>query len=136
MADATRERRRELWRLIYLEGQSDAEVVERLAEQYDVPEETIQEDLETVAEWLPDFELPDKVDHFSLRQELRENRKRLHAMAQAAQEQGQLELELKIRREIRREVNTDMTLAEYVRDEEDARSKDMEELLEESRKIG
>lgn len=120
------ERRQRTWELLYFEGRSRAEVTAELAAEFGVTEGTIREDIDSMAEWLPELTYePNKFVRAASRlQELRKRRRRLHAMAQAAAEKDDLRLELDIHRELTRTLTLDEEMSDKVEWDMDQRRLD------------
>lgn len=100
MRPELRDRRRETWKLLQVDGLSEKEAVAELAEEYDVSEETISEDIRSMEEWLPEISRSAREAELSLVYELEETRQRLYAMAEEAEQEDDLQTELKIQRTI------------------------------------
>jgi len=103
MRSETRDRRKKTWELLQIEGLSEEEAVTTVAEEHDVSESTVSEDIRNMEEWLPEISRSAREAELSLLYELEENRQRLHEMADEARDNDDLSMELKIRRSI---VNT------------------------------
>jgi len=100
MRPELRDRRRETWRLIHIEGISEKEAIAELTEKYGVSEATISEDIRSMEEWLPEISRSAREAELSLVYELEETRQRLYAMAEEAQKEDDLQTELKIQQTI------------------------------------
>jgi predicted DNA-binding protein YlxM (UPF0122 family) len=105
------ERRRRIWRLLVEDDLSLNEIIETVIEDFETTPETIEEDLESLGEWLPELDLLREVPGIALLAEIRQNRQRLHQMAERADEQEDLVQERKIRSEINRSLNIERQLA-------------------------
>ena len=103
MRSEIRDRRKRTWELLQMEGVSEEEAVTTVAEEHDVNEPTVSEDIHNMEEWLPKISRSSREAELSLLYELEENRQRLYEMADEARDQEDLRMELKIRRSI---VNT------------------------------
>ncbi|WP_336361944.1 hypothetical protein [Halalkalicoccus salilacus] len=104
------ERRRRIWRLLVEDDLALGEIIETVADDFDTAPETIEEDLETIDDWLPELDLLREVPGIALLAEVRQNRQRLHQMAEQAHEQDDLTQERKIRSEINRSLNIERQL--------------------------
>jgi transcriptional antiterminator len=100
MRPELRDRRRETWRLLHVEGISEKEAIAELTDEYGVSEGTISEDIRSVEEWLPEISPSAREAELSLVYELEETRQRLYAMAEEAQKEDDLQTELKIQQSI------------------------------------
>lgn len=105
------ERRRRIWRLLVEDDLALGEIIETVADDFDTAPETIEEDLETIDDWLPELDLLREVPGIALLAEVRQNRQRLHQMAEQAHEQDDLTQERKIRSEINRSLNIERQLS-------------------------
>lgn len=105
------ERRRRIWRLLVEDDLALGEIIETVADDFDTAPETIEEDLETIDDWLPELDLLREVPGVALLAEVRQNRQRLHQMAEQAHEQDDLTQERKIRSEINRSLNIERQLS-------------------------
>ena len=103
-------RRRQIWRLLVEDALALGEIIETVADDFDTAPETIEEDLETINNWLPELDLLREVLGVALLAEVRRNRQRLHQMAEQAHEQDDLVQERKIRSEINRSLNIERQL--------------------------
>lgn len=104
-------RRRQIWRLLVEDDLALGEIIETVADDFDTAPETIEEDLETIDDWLPELDLLREVPGIALLAEVRQNRQRLHQMAEQAHEQDDLTQERKIRSEINRSLNIERQLS-------------------------
>ena len=100
MRPELRDRRRETWRLLHIEGIPEKEAIPELTEEYGVSEATISEDIRSMEEWLPEISRSAREAELSLVYELEETRQRLYAMAEEAQKEDDLQTELKIQQTI------------------------------------
>lgn len=67
-------------------GKAFDTVVADLAAAFDVDEETLQDDVDTIDEWLPRLDITRDVGGISLLAEVRSNRQELHQLADQARE--------------------------------------------------
>lgn len=100
MRPELRDRRRETWRLLHVEGISEKEAIAELTEEYGVSEGTISEDIRSMEEWLPEISRSAREAELSLLYELEETRQRLYAMTEEARKEDDLQTELKIQQTI------------------------------------
>lgn len=110
MPSSQRARRRRLWERYLLRGEPREEVVPELATEFDVAEETIEDDIATVADWIADLDLVRAEDGLTLIAELRANRQHLNQLADMARDEGELTEERKVREEINRSINIERQL--------------------------
>lgn len=106
------ERRRRIWQLLTQDDRSLREIIEVVADDFDTAPKTVEEDLETIEEWLPELDLLREVPSISLLAKLRQNRQQLHQMAEQAHEQDDLVQERQIRSEINRSLNIERQLSD------------------------
>ncbi|MDG5820248.1 HTH domain-containing protein [Natronococcus sp. A-GB7] len=114
MHSELRVRRHTLWKRYILEGDTYSEVSTELADEYEVTEDTIRNDLTTIEEWLPKLYRAREVHEASALLALQENRHRLQQMAGEAREAEALDLELRIRKELTRTLNREEELTPEV----------------------
>ena len=100
MRPETRDRRRATWKLLEIDGVSEAEATSTITAEYDVAESTVRDDINSMAEWLPEVSRSARVAELSLVYEVEETRKRLYEMAEEAQEDDDVSMELKIQQRI------------------------------------
>lgn len=112
MNENERTRRQTLWERHLLMGEPRDTVVAELATEYDVDEATIEEDLETIIEWLPKLDPLREVGGVAALAELRANRQHLHELAHHARKAGDITEERKIREEINDSLNLERRLRE------------------------
>ena len=104
------ERRRRIWQLLVEDDLSLGEIIETVADDFDTDPETVEADLETIDDWLPELDLLRDIPGIALLAEIRQNRQRLHQMAERARDQDDLVQERKIRSEINRSLNIERQL--------------------------
>lgn len=107
-----RKRREETWDLFAIKGLDYGDVVERLAEKYDVAEGTIESDIHRMDNWLPKLDETSQRSGVSRMRELQKNRQRLQQMALEARRDGDLSQELEIRRQIDRSAERHINLSQ------------------------
>ncbi|ADJ13938.1 PqqD family peptide modification chaperone [Halalkalicoccus jeotgali] len=107
-----RERRQRIWKLLTYEDQTYTEVVETVADEFEVDPDTVEEDIKNIDKWLYKLDVYRDVQGISLLAELRDNRRRLHQLAEILDEQGEFAEERKIRAEINRSINMERHLAD------------------------
>lgn len=112
MDDNERTRRQALWERHLLMGEPRETVITELTAEYDVDEATVEDDLETITEWLPKLDPLRDAGGISALAELRANRQQLHQLAQQAREEGDITEERKIREEINDSLNLERRLRE------------------------
>lgn len=100
MRPETRDRRKTTWKLLEVDGISEAEATSTITAEYDVAESTVREDINTMEEWLPEMSRSARVAELSLVYEVEETRQRLYEMAEEAQDNGDFDMELKIQQRI------------------------------------
>jgi transposase len=100
MRPETRDRRKATWKLLKVDGVSEAEATSTITAEYDVAESTVRKDINTMAEWLPEVSQSARVAELSLVYEVEETRQRLYEMAEEAQDNGDVDMELKIQQRI------------------------------------
>ena len=93
-------------------GEPRKTIIADLAEEFDVDEAALEDDLETITEWLPKLDTVRNAGGISALAELRANRQQLHQLAQQAREQGDISEERKIREEINDSLNLERRLRE------------------------
>lgn len=106
------ERRQRIWELLVYEDPALREVIETITDEFDTSRETVEDDLNSIDEWLPKLDLFREVQGVSLLAELRQNRQRLYEMAEEARDQDELVEERKIRAEINRSLNMERHLSD------------------------
>jgi CheY-like chemotaxis protein len=87
--DDLRERRRETYRMLYRLGIPYGEAVSRLAEQYDVSESAIENDVAKMSGWITDLDVPLTDGLLRLRQ-VREQARELEQLALQARQDEDL----------------------------------------------
>lgn len=107
-----RERRQRIRELLTYEDYTYSEVIETVADEFEEDEETIEDEIQNIKKWLPKLDVFRDVQGITLLAELRENRRRLHQMAEAVHEQEEFVEERKIRSEINRSINMERYLAD------------------------
>lgn len=133
MRSETRDRRKKTWELLRIEGLSEEEAVTTVAEEHDVSESTVSEDIRNMEEWLPEISRSAREAELSLLYELEENRQRLHEMADEARDNDDLSVELKIRRSIVNTIKLGGQLNEEIDRNPDEPTGIADELLKDSR---
>ena len=133
MRSETRDRRKKTWELLQIEGLSEEEAVATVAEEHDVSESTVSEDIRNMEEWLPEISRSAREAELSLLYELEENRQRLHEMADEARDNDDLSVELKIRRSIVNTIKLGGQLNEEIDRNPDEPTGIADELLKDSR---
>lgn len=108
----THDRRRRIRELLIYEDVTPSEIIDTITEEFATDRETIENDLDTVADWLYELDLLRDVQGISLLAELRRNRQRLHRMADDANAQGELTEERKIRAEINRSISLERQISD------------------------
>jgi hypothetical protein len=106
------ERRQRIWEVLTYEDLTYTEILETVANEFEVNEKTVEDDIQKVHMWLPELDILRDVQGMSLLAELRENRRRLYQMAETAYEQEEFTDELKIRSEINRSINMERYMAD------------------------
>ena len=129
MRSETRDRRRATWKLLEMDGVSEAEATSMITAEYDVAESTVREDINTMSEWLPEVSRSARVAELSLVYEVEETRQRLYEMAEEARDNDDVDVELKIQQRI---IDT-IKLSNRLRDDID-RDPQEETLLDEMMK--
>lgn len=112
MEPETHERRRRIWELLVQEDHSVPELIETVAEEFNTAPDTVEEEVETIDDWLHELDLLRRVSGISLLAELQQNRQQLHQMARQARDEEDLVQERKIRAEINRSLNIERQLNE------------------------
>ena len=112
MPSSEHARRKRLWERYILRGEPYEEVIPEIAAEFDVDEETIDEDLATISDWLQELELFRDEGGIALVVELRANRQQLHQLADLARDEEDLTEERQIREEINRSINLERRLHE------------------------
>lgn len=107
-----RERRQRIWELLTYEDHTYTEVIETVADEFEEDEETVEADIQNIGEWLPRLDVFRDVQGIALLAELRENRRKLHQMAETVHEREEYTEERKIRSEINRSINMERYLAD------------------------
>lgn len=105
------ERRQRIWELIVRDDRVLTDIIATITEEFNVSTETVEDDIDTIDEWLPELDLLREVQGISLLAELRQNRQRLHQMADEAHNQGESTQERQIRAEINRSLNLERQLS-------------------------
>ena len=100
MDSELRDRRRATWRYLQINGVSEQEAASRVADEYDVDESTVSEDIRDMEVWLPEISRSEHEAQISLIYELEETRQRLYEMAEEAEEANETATELRIQRTI------------------------------------
>ena len=114
MRAETRDRRQMTWRYLRIDGMPETEVISTVADEYDVTESTVSEDIRNMEDWLPEINRSAREAELSLVYELEETRRRLYEMAEEAKETTDLTTELKIRRAIIETIKLDGRLSEDI----------------------
>ena len=107
-----RTRRGRLWRRHVVRGEPLDELLPELSEEFGVEENVLEEDIETIDEWLPQLDILRGRAGVALLGELRLNRQALNRLAVQARDDGDLTEERKIRQEINRSINIERSLHE------------------------
>jgi len=112
MKDSTRKRREQVFKLLVVKGYDYAEVVDKLAESFDVARGTVKRDINEMEDWLPEIARYDDDNGVAKILELRRNRQRLQQLATEARQEGETAKELSIRRSIEKSVLSEAELAQ------------------------
>lgn len=112
MRKELRKRRRETWEMLVVKGYDYRQVVNTLADRYNVAPGTIESDIHRLPDWIGKLALFDDDKGQSRMMELWHNRQRLHQMATEARQEDDTALELKIRRRIDKAIETDIELSQ------------------------
>ena len=112
MTPEERARRQQLWQRHLKNGEDRETVIADLAAEFEVAEQTLEEDLDTIDEWLPRLDVLRNVGGISLLAELRANRQHLHQLADDARDADDLTEERKVREEINRSLNLERRMRE------------------------
>lgn len=131
MEPEVHERRQRIWRLLVEDDLSFREIIETVADDFETTPETIEEDLQTIDDWLPELDLLREVPGIALLAEVRQNRRRLHRMAEQAHDQDDLVQERKIRSEINRSLNIERQLGNSDLEITHTPPQEVEDLLDE-----
>jgi len=105
-----RERRRETYRLLYRLGVSYSDAVSRLAEQYDVTESAIENDIAKMSGWITEIDVPLADGLLRVRQ-VREQVQELEQLALQAQQNEDLTEARRAREAIVKAIRTEDQMA-------------------------
>lgn len=87
-------------------------MIETVADEFEEDEETVEADIQNIGQWLHRLDVFRHVQGIALLAELRENRRKLHQMAETVHEREGYTEERKIRSEINRSINMERHLAD------------------------
>lgn len=107
-----RERRKETWNRLIVQGFPYRQVCDHLGEKYDVTPNAIEKDISRMDDWIGDLIAVDDVSGYSRLMEIRQNRQRLQRMADEARRETDRDEELRIRRMIDKAVQLDVMISQ------------------------
>jgi len=111
MNEELRERREQTYRQLVAYGRPHAEVVARLADEYDVTRDAIRKDIKQMPEWLGDLSVDFGAGIVRLTR-LRDQQQELEMLALQAQQDGDLNAAIRARREIRNAILAEEQIAD------------------------
>lgn len=111
MRSDLRERRRDTYRLLYRLGCSYSDTVSRLAEEYDVTESAIENDIAKMSGWITELDVPLTDGLLRVRQ-VREQAQELETLALQAKQDGDLTESRRAREAIVKAIETENRMAQ------------------------